>query len=338
MNAMRLVPTPPAGTPHTSSPALIENARRISSPVGALSTVSVKRSETNASSESALTKIVSPPQEPTAPVAQASSSWAKIAKTTNPETRVFNLQPRNSEISKATRLRIGADSSRWRSGSNASGNSGTLYRPTESLADQERVVLLLNLPNNITLHDISEAIREGPVARIVFGHDEEEKTRYAGIIFLYASSAREFLMVLAQERKNNAPGRFRTIVESAMGEHFPADETIRRMGPPLFATRRLTLVKAGFFFLFGKKQLTELFEKLVTKEKIQIIWLYNGGNATAAFADVDSAIRVKNELDKRVQIAHAGGAESQIWDGLSVSFSKDFCAVPVELKTDMISD
>lgn len=246
------------------------------------------------------------------------TSWANIASAAMPETLVVELNP----VHKRQRLV-------------PQGRQKSISSINREEDDQLRVVFLLNLPNNLTLQDISDGIKEGALVKIVFGHDEETSSRYAGVIFQHAYDAEAFQKVLIRERIDSRPYRFRFIVDVTRGPAFPVDEAIKAMDPPTNASRRLTIVKAQFFFMFGERELKHLCEKLVGEENIQLIWLYNGGNATVVFADVASAVKVKKELDRRASKAGEPAGESAIWAGLHTSFSKDPCVFPLELKTAM---
>ncbi|CZR55511.1 uncharacterized protein PAC_05399 [Phialocephala subalpina] len=201
--------------------------------------------------------------------------------------------------------------------------------------DAQRLVFLLNLPQNITAADITNAVKEGPLVKLQFGFDAEAKQRYCGVIFQFAQDAAAFEEVLEREKRESRPNRFRFIVEHARAEQVVGiEDTLAAMGHPMFATRRLTIVKAGFFFMFGQRQLKDLCEKLVGGDCVQLIWLYNGGNATIVFTDVAAAIKVKKDFDRKSTRGLSGG-ETAIWAGVQTTFSKDPCVAPLELKTAM---
>jgi hypothetical protein len=103
------------------------------------------------------------------------------------------------------------------------------------------------------------------------------------------------------------------------------------MGPPTYATRRLTIVKSRFFFIFKEPQLKALCEKEVGPDAIQVIWLYNGGNATVVFAKVADAVKVKQRLDALSDAAE----ESSHFYGLQTSFSKDPCVQDIHFISDL---
>ncbi|KAG0651281.1 hypothetical protein D0Z07_2113 [Hyphodiscus hymeniophilus] len=219
-----------------------------------------------------------PPVVPVAPTRVAApSSWANIAApaTNRSNHLVFNLHPENKSSSTAPRV-------------SAPVNPNVIaHQQGESLEEQMRVVIILNLPQNITLQDVSDAISEGPVLMIHFASDADNGHRYVGIIFQYAEDAKAFRMALIQEKIDKQPGRFRFIVD--VGDEsmtYPYDEMLENMDPPMIATRRLTIVKKAFFFVLTKKDLRKICISIVGSEKIQLIWFYNGGNATVIFADV----------------------------------------------------
>jgi len=267
------------------------------------------------------------------------ASWANIAGSVGEEVKTIDIRsekavPRLNPVGRIPSV------------------TGVGRRASESMVDQMRLVFLLNIPHNITIADVSNAIKEGkpfaecprlsghrmltfhlgPLVTIRFGINEDDGQRYAGVIFQYARDAEAFYQVLNKERVDSTPNRFRFIVEAVRGDQaFPADETIRAMGPPIWATRRLTIVKSRFFFIFKEAQLRSFCEKQVGAENIQIIWLYNGGNATVVFAKVEDAIKVKAELDKLRDAAE----ESSPFHGLSTTYSKDPCVQDLHLVTDI---
>jgi hypothetical protein len=151
------------------------------------------------------------------------------------------------------------------------------------------------------------------------------------VIFQYAKDAEAFFQVICKERVNNRPGRFRFIVDVVRGEAFVADEMIKLMGAPTFVTRRLTIAKSKFFFLYKEADFRRLCEKTVGEDKIQCIWVYNGGNATVVFSDVRSAVMLKKELEKLSRTARVEGC----FHGLQVSYSKDPCVQEINYISDL---
>jgi len=257
------------------------------------------------------------------PTTTPTSSWANIAISANPDSEIINLHP--------PRQTAGP----WVKPARRIPNAPSPVSD-EPLIEQARLVFLLDMPQNITLQEVSDAVLEGPLLRIRFGMDEIKGQRYVGIIFQYAQDAESFYQVLCKERADSRPGRFKFVVDAIRGDPFPMETTIKAMGPPTFASRRLTLVKSKFFFMVGEKQLRAFCERIVPRDQIQLIWLYNGGNATIVFADVSCAILVKSKLDDQANgVGTFDRQTAATWAGLQTTFSKDPCVAPLELKTAM---
>ncbi|KAH8679758.1 hypothetical protein BGZ60DRAFT_503473 [Tricladium varicosporioides] len=282
-----------------------------------------------ATSPTTPTLVTTKPAEGSAPTDGFTSqvaSWARIAGTASPNSRVIELHPRTGATPRLKPIgRIPSISS---------------PRDGEAMTDQMRVVFLLDLPPTIGLQDISDAVQEGPLRSINFGTDdttnEDKVSRYAGVVFQFARDAEMFYAALCKEKADSRPYRFKFIVDAARGPAFPMDEPLKAMGSPLFATRRLTIVKSKFFFMFGERQLRHFCIRLVGDDAIQLIWLYNGGNATVVFANVESAITVKQALDDRAAGRNLSpGQSASTFEGLLTTFSKDPCVAPLELKTAM---
>jgi hypothetical protein len=119
------------------------------------------------------------------------------------------------------------------------------------------------------------------------------------------------------------------LVDARRGDAYPYDDDLALMDEPHYASRRITIVKKGFFFMFNRSSLKTLCAKEVGADKIQMIWLYNGGSGTVIFSDVRSAVTVKKELERR---AKAVGTVNSVFDDLQVTFSKDPCHPDANLK------
>jgi hypothetical protein len=280
-----------------------------------------------------ITEASTSPDSPTpgspAPFVPISKSWATIVGKTNPSTSVIDLRPAGRRSPSGRLLSIGRIPIVVRTAPAAI---------PEKQSEQMRVVFLLNLPNSLTLKDVSDGIQEGPLVQIAFGTDAETGARYCGVVFQYAKDAEVFHQVLLKEKAESRPERFRFVMEAVRGEAFPADETIRAMNDPkIGASRRLTMVKKGFFFVLNQRRLENLCNKTVGEENVQLVWLYNGGNATVVFANVASSMKMKAELDKLTAGAGLPEGQPAVWAGLQTTYSKDPCQVPLVL-TSVIND
>jgi len=133
------------------------------------------------------------------------TSWAKMAGTLADSQKTLNLKPENQPSGAGPRLK-------------PVGRIPPVEKRGEVLANQLRLVFLMNLPSNITLTDISDGIQEGPVVSITFNNDADTGSRFAGIIFQNAGDAVAFHNVLCSEKLAKAPQRFKFIVDSAISE------------------------------------------------------------------------------------------------------------------------
>ncbi|PQE22571.1 peptide-methionines-oxide reductase protein [Rutstroemia sp. NJR-2017a BVV2] len=269
---------------------------------------------------------------PTSPTADSSKSqpqantWATIVSNASPNQKDVDLQA-NTQLSR--------NSSRRRL--TTTGRIPSISIPTEPLSEQMRVILLLDLPSTMTLTDISNAVREGPLVCIRFGADIDTGSRYSGIVFQHARDADTFHAIMQGERANGTPGRFPFIASCVRGDPFPLNDEIMLMRPPTYASRRLTIVKKAFFFAFTERNLRTLCEREVGKDHIQLVFVYNGGNATVVFSEVAAAVKMKARLDSLREMAGKPGGSSGIYEGLQVTFSKDPCEVgePLNLQSVM---
>lgn len=146
-------------------------------------------------------------------------------------------------------------------------------------------------------------------------------------MFLHATDASKFTNALLKERADSRPSRFKFVVDVVRGEDpYPLDDIFRAMlRPNSAATRRLTLVKSGFFSANSKRKLTQIIERVVGQGYIQFIFLYNSGNATIVFSEVAIAMTMKAEFDRLSQNADT-------WRGLAANYSKDPCVPDANLK------
>lgn len=239
------------------------------------------------------------------------SSWAKITSKDVSETKSYSIRP-------------AIEPSRRRSSAARGNGFIPLGRPKEAVELQHRVIFIINLPPNITLQKVSDAISEGPVASIRFGTNPDDNKPYVGIVFQNAADADAFHLIMKREQREQRARRFTFMPEVLRGDLHPIDSVIQSMSPPNFARRRLTIVKKGLFFKWGRRDLEAMCHRIVGKEHVQLVFLYNGGNATVCFSDVDLATKVKAHLEK-LEKSRPG------FEGLVVSFSKDPCESPMRL-------
>lgn len=292
-------------------------------------------STTSIASRAPVTPIVTvtPPEPEPAPAAASplsaksppfvpiAASWARIAGAANPSTGTVNIQPRTFSGHRLHPVgRI---------------PTPVYSEPPEPQTEQMRIVFLLQLPTKIGLQEVSDGVKEGPLVGIRFGIDASTGARYAGVIFQYAKDAETFQNVLLKENAEDRPDRFGCKINAVRAEPFPMNDTIKAMAnPEINASRRLTLVKRGFFFAVKETDLRRICLKVIGEEGIQMIFLYNGGNGTIIFAEVGHAMKVKTELERlAAAAARKDPGSASCWEGLLTTYSKDPCAHPLMLQT-----
>lgn len=94
------------------------------------------------------------------------------------------------------------------------------------------------------------------------------------------------------------------------------------MERPTFASRRLTISKSKFFDKLKETEFRKLCVETVGKDNIQSLFVFNGGNATIIFSEVEDAVKVKNKLERMASDAFL---QTDNFHSLQVRFSKDPC-------------
>lgn len=200
-------------------------------------------------------------------------------------------------------------------------------------ASDMRMVVLMGIPAETTLVDISDSISSGlygAIYSIQFGIDDEK--RFSHIIFRDA--------ITVDTHKSATPGAhgYYTAMTVAAGQpwddrdgllwpfprgcdivitlkNFMATETLRAMRPPRqpraigFGTvqpratalsRRISLVgRGGLFNYFREANIMKvmLSRSRILKSSVERICVYNSGNATVIFADVQTAVEAMRRFD-----------------------------------------
>ncbi|KFY03246.1 hypothetical protein O988_01623 [Pseudogymnoascus sp. VKM F-3808] len=228
--------------------------------------------------------------------------------------------------------------------------------------DDMRMVLLRGVPQEMTLQEVSASVSSGfygALYSINFHMEGEE--RLAAVVFRDAASdggehsrpgAAGYYSALTTaatkpfEERDKALWPFPQGCTPTFGlEPFPANNTIRRMrlspetrpiAPlsvepgkgdprPMSLSRRISLVgQSSLFNTFNERDMKKIIFRggAVTLSVVDRICVYNGGNATMVFADVETAMTAFKLLSKFK-------AKSKDLSGLGISYSKDPCEVEV---------
>ena len=193
----------------------------------------------------------------------------------------------------------------------------------EPQAHQSRVIWIFHCPVALNLTKVSAGINEGPIMSIVFAQDRTTGIRACCIIFQYSENALQFL---ANHRQRSRSGRhsFFQGEHLELGESYPADADIRLMDPPHCARRRLTVVRKSLFCDLSKRAFEHDVYALAGRDNVELIHVYNTGNATIILASVKCAVIVKKGLEERAK-------KRSLYEGASITFSKDPCETEIRL-------
>lgn len=257
-----------------------------------------------------------PPQDPPLSPPQPSpqrTSWTEVAAKGNGKSK--------------------SRTSQQRAGSNTQGSSGSQAGPviSESAASKERFVVVRGCKVGTGLHDITRQISEGPLMSISIGRDLVHPGLIAGIIFLHAEHARSFLLRNKEFAKENGRDLFGAGVSVGPGPLWPEDDELRAMmGVTLLGRprRRLIFSGAGLFRRVDGAAFRKDLTAICRDDNIELIWLYNQGNATVVFANTMSARAVLTELKNTALYGRR-------YMGVSISFATDPCEKALNLVTNV---
>ncbi|KAI9801883.1 MAG: hypothetical protein M1833_002197 [Piccolia ochrophora] len=204
---------------------------------------------------------------------------------------------------------------------------GTLSRSpsaiSEPLAAQSRVIWVFHCPPSMSLSDITSKIHKGSLMSIVFATDRVTNIRACCIIFYNAEDAQ----VLMMDHRLHIGRREHTFFRSEhveVGAPYPADEDIRMMNPPIGARRRLTVVRKALFETVSKAAFKRDINHLAGEDNVELVFIYNTGNATVVLASVKCAMLVKTGLEAKAK-------KRGMYEGATVSFSRDPCEAELRL-------
>ena len=193
--------------------------------------------------------------------------------------------------------------------------------------DQRRVVEVHKLPKTCTFRQITCQIVEGPLTHISL-HDVADNTKTACIFFLSAEDARRFVL------KNDAVGAelgeghscYGPDVRVLLGNPYRGREDVLFMSGRSAPRRRLTFSGKGLFTKVLPSKFSRDVAAVAGRSCIELIWLFNNGNATVVLTDIRQAVNVLVTFRDK---ARRPGP----YEGIVVSFSTDLCEVNIPLVT-----
>ena len=202
----------------------------------------------------------------------------------------------------------------------------------EPILRQQRVVWIRGCSKDTTLRFISEQIHEGALLSLLFDVDpinpEDANSRAACVIFHQAKEALRFIQ--ANQVMVNMKGhcRYGPRYSIEPGLPWPADDQIRWMDSPRRQRRRITISGARLFGRVSRYRFAADVRKVAGEHNVELIWLYNMGNATIVLASVKVARAVRDYFLDRAK----GGPP---YEGVAITFSSDPCEAPLNFRTQL---
>lgn len=248
----------------------------------------------------------------------AKMTWAKVAATPAPRPTGAGVMASSAHSTQPTQPE------------NAVGPSHPDF--TEPPAEQRRVIWVRGCSKNTTLRFISEKIHEGALMSILFDVDpldsSNPNSRAACVIFHRAASALEFIAANQTLEKETGSCRYGPGYSIEPGLEWPADDEIRTMDAQPQQRRRLTVVGKALFLRVPRQRFKADITRIAGESNVELVWLYNHGNATVVFASVKVARVVHERLTAR---ARSGGP----YGGAVVTYTADPCEMTMVLCTQL---
>ena len=196
----------------------------------------------------------------------------------------------------------------------------------EPAPKQQRIVFIKGCKEGTSLYDITKQISHGPLMSITIERGSKQLGVEVCIIFFNAEDAAAFLWDDSKSVLQKGHGLYGRGVAVTQGPPWPEDEEIRAMGTPgrRRERRRLTLNGGGLFYRISGTSFHADIAAIAGNDNIELIWLYNTGNATVVLASTRVAKAVMTELMRKAR--HGG-----VYEGVNISFASDPCEKPLNL-------
>ncbi|KAJ9645457.1 hypothetical protein H2204_001036 [Knufia peltigerae] len=210
------------------------------------------------------------------------------------------------------------------------------FRPSDGLKRQVnkeelpkdedyRCVWIYGWSKNRPLKDATQRVSYGAIFSMVY----VEQHNATCVIFQYASSAIALVDEDSYARRDHGEGLFGPGTEIKMGEAYPENDELQRMSAPINERRRLTFARQQLF-TNGMNQVRFMkdLSDIVGEHNIELVWLFNTGNATVVFAATAIARIIRDEFIKR---SRKPGPYQEV----QIGFSHDPCERPLNLITQI---
>ncbi|RMZ92140.1 hypothetical protein DV736_g622, partial [Chaetothyriales sp. CBS 134916] len=201
-------------------------------------------------------------------------------------------------------------------------NQGAIVEGSEQ---DMRVVWISGWGQNRPLSDVTGVLSHGPIFSMVYSPENDAVC----VIFEHAASAEVLCQHESYHQQHNGVSMFGGRCTVVTGLPYPEDEGIRRMANPIYERRRLTFVRSQLFAHgMTQQQFQKDIEQEVGAKNVELVWLFNTGNATVVFTSTANARRVRDRF--RAEAKHNGP-----YRDVQVSFSHDPCEKPLNLITQI---
>ncbi|KAL9115698.1 MAG: hypothetical protein Q9227_000066 [Pyrenula ochraceoflavens] len=196
-------------------------------------------------------------------------------------------------------------------------------------AHELRVVWVQFFGARKSLSEITKEIQEGPLLSVAYSQADSAVC----IIFQHSANARAFLCRNQEFQDRRGRSLYGPNVQLLEGQAYPYDNDLRRMESPANERRRLTFARSKLFCPVecgvSEQAFTQHIYDIVGSENVELVWLFNTGNATVVFTATSIARLVRDEFRR-----YAMTRGNAYWD-LQVSFSHDPCERPLNLISQM---
>ncbi|KAL4875927.1 hypothetical protein BJY04DRAFT_200805 [Aspergillus karnatakaensis] len=298
--------------------------------------VSAKQAETEAIESKAFQPLPAPTQAPAQPDSWAqvvgaeshashslpppkpaqSSIWSAGANTRAPilpQSAAYSLTPGVSPTSLSFSSGPANNTNTVTSGAPSSA-------PVELPEEKAGVIRISGPVTKDRINSITSRIHEGPLFEVRI-----ETNQRARLVFQYLAHAHAFVKSNEDMIPVLGHGRFGAGYHVELVEILNWHEDLHRMNQPSRERRRLSFARKRLFNEgVSPDRWKSDIRRIAGPGNIDLLWVFNSGNATAVFTSTIVARRV---LEAFTRWAEAGGAYSE----LSVTFSSDPCEKPLTL-------
>ncbi|KIX04473.1 uncharacterized protein Z518_05343 [Rhinocladiella mackenziei CBS 650.93] len=197
--------------------------------------------------------------------------------------------------------------------------------PVQARDEDFRCVWIYGWSKDKPLSMVTERISSGAIFSMVYVSEYEAVC----VIFQHASAAMVLVDDNSRSLRDGGLGLFGQGNQVKFGEAYPENANLQRMAPPINERRRLTFARQQ---LFTNGMSEERFKRdlieLVGRHNIELVWLFNTGNATVVFSSTVIARIVRDDFLRR---SRNGGP----YQDIQIGFSHDPCERPMNLITQI---